>query len=203
VIASDPIPIRVKEPTRLAVSQVVESGSRSGGRTKLTLLDEGVWANYDDVSGLLAQQTLVPGWTMWAFTGAAPAAYLICLALVRYRERLHGDRAYARRRSARRTALSRIAQAAHSNGSDSAAVVSAALTGYVADRCNLPPGGVTRADAVQQLRMRAVPDGAVDQFDLLLSECEDAQYAGGGDAAASDFVTGARKCIEQLERRRF
>ncbi len=203
VIESDPIPIRVKEATRMAVSQVVEGASPAAGRTELTLLDEGIWANYDDVSALLAGQSLVPGWCVWACTGAAPAIYLLCFALVRYRDRVRGDQGFARRRSARRTALSRIAQAARDNGSNTAAAVSAALTGYVADRCNLPPGGVTRADAVRQLRSRAVPAEVVDQVDALLSHCESAQYAGGGDGAAGDLVTGAKKCIEQLERRRF
>jgi hypothetical protein len=203
VIESDPIPIRVKETSRMAVSQVVESGAATGGRTELTLLDEGVWANYDDVSELLAGQSLVPGWGVWACTGAGPAVYLLCFALMRYSDRLRGDQGFARRRSARRTALSRVGQAAGDNGSDTAAAVSAALTGYVADRCNLPAGGVTRTDAIRQLRSRAVPAEVVDQVNALLSRCESAQYAGGGDGAADDLVTGAKKCIEQLERRRF
>ena len=200
VIASSPIPIRVREPTRMAVSQVAEGGPRPGVQTELTLLDEGVWANYDDVSELLAQQTLVPGWGTWAFTGALPALYLLCFTVIRYRDRLRGDQAFARRRSARRTALSRIARAAHADGSDSAAAVSAALTGYVADRCNLPPGGVTRADAVHQLRLRNVQDNTINRFDALLSRCENARYAGGDHVAADDLTAGAKRCIDQLER---
>jgi len=201
-LKSDPIAVKVKESTRMAVSQVVEGGPRPGVPTELTMLDAGLWANYDDVSDLLAQQSVLPGWGAWGFTAGMPLIYALFFAVTRYRERVRSDEGFARRRRARKTAISTIARAAGSDGAASVAEVSGAITRYVADRCNLPPGGVTRADAVKQLRDRHVPEEIVAKVDALLSECEDAQYAGVVQSGANDLTSRAKRCINELERRK-
>jgi len=201
-LASAPIPITVKESDRLAVQQITDGGVHVQTRTELTLLDQGMWANYEDVAELLVQQSVRPGGGAWAMAVATPLLYVVVFVAVRRRERLRGDTAFARRRTAKRTAMGRIAEAARSNGVDSAAGVTAALVGYVADRCNVPAGGVTRADAVGQLRRRAVRDELVREVDAVLAECENARYAGGGQGSSNDIVARARRCIDELERQR-
>ena len=201
-IKSDPIHLQVRESTRMAVSQVVESGARPGMPTELTRLDSGLWANYDDISELMARQSVVPGWQAWAFATTMPLIYATCFMFGHYRERLRGDQAFARRRRARRTAMSAIAAAGSAGGTASAAEISGAVTRYVADRFNLPPGGVTSNDAVRQLRTRRVAEEVIERVYVLLSECENAQYAGTGQSSADDFITRARRCIHELERQK-
>ncbi len=199
-LKSDPIPISVKESTRMAVSQVVDSVTRPGGAdTTLTLLEGGVWTNYDDVSELLASQSMIPMRRAWGVVLGMPLIYVACFLIVRHRRRLDGDRGFARRRVARRTALAHIANLNGADATSAASTVSAAVTGYVADRCNLPPGGLTRVDAVSRLRHQHVAEDLVSRVDGLLAECENAQYA-GGRASADDLATRARQCINELER---
>jgi hypothetical protein len=77
-----------------------------------------------------------------------------------------------------------------------------ALLGYVADRLNVPAGGLTRGEAVEQLRRAGVHDEAVDALDELLRVCEAAEF-GGADASAGDVRKRARAIIARLERSRF
>jgi len=199
-IESDPIPITVRESDRMAVQHITESGPRTAARTDLTLLDQGMWANYEDLPELLVQQTVRPDRRVWTFATAAPLLYLAVFFIARHQQRLRGDTAFARRRTARRTAIGRIDRAARSHDLDPAAGVTAALTGYVADRCNLPAGAVTRTDAVTQLQRRAVTDDLVREIDDVLAQCESARYAGGAEGSSNDIVSRAKRCIDQLER---
>lgn len=198
------IPITVKASARMSIAQVTESPTTVGSRTQLTLLDTGLLANYDQVEDLLVPHMLTAGPGVVTLATAPPAAWALCFLVQRRRARLRGDRGLARRRGARRSALSAINALADRN--DPAAVASelaAAITRYVADRCNLPPAGLTRGDAVARLRARRVPDEFVQRVDALLADCESVQYAGLPAANAHDFLTRARACVEDLERQKF
>lgn len=203
-IQSDPIPITVSESTRMAVSQVVESEAMSGGRTQLTLLETGLHANIDDMNRLLARQTVTPGWQTWSFAAGCPLVYASCLLVTRYRDRLRQDTGFARRRSARKVVTKAIRLASDAtDASVAASSVAVALTKYVADRCNLPPAGLTRPGAVERLRSCNVPEETVSRFDALLGECEGVQYAGTSVATTDHLFAEADRCVDQLERIRF
>ena len=73
---------------------------------------------------------------------------------------------------------------------------------YVADRCNLSPGNVTREEVLRQLRMRKLPKAAIDRVDELLTECEETQYGAAKHASAKRCIERARDCLRELERRR-
>jgi len=200
-LKSDPIPISVKESTRMAVSQVVDSARHPAGTdTELTLLEGGVWTNYDDVSELLASQSMIPTRRVWGVALILPLIYVTCLLVSRRYRRLSNDHGFARRRVARRTALAHIANLNGADATAAATTVTSAVTGYVADRCNLPPGGLTRVDAVSRLRQGRISEDLVCRVDGLLTECENAQYAGGGRMAAADMITRARQYLNELER---
>jgi hypothetical protein len=91
---------------------------------------------------------------------------------------------------------------ADEDGSAAASHAAAAVTGYVADRCDLPPGNVTRNDVINQLRQRNLPEATIDKVDVLLVECEGVQYGAAERASVKDLIERARDCVNQLERRK-
>ncbi len=199
-VRSSSVPIEVKESAKLAVSQVTEGSAGGGATTKLTRIDSGLLANYDDIEALVSQQTLPVGWGTWSVVAGGPLFFVATLLLQRRRERLVGDTGFARRRAAHRTALATIHRAGTNSNEPLAAGIATALTGYVADKCNVPVAGVTRSDAVLQLRTRNVPDVLVSQVDELLAECESAQYGAASHADANDLAKRAQRCVNELER---
>ncbi len=202
-VQSDPIPITVKESTRLSVSRVVEGAAGPAAGTRLALADTGLLANYDDIDQLLSQQTLSIGWGSCGVVAGGPLLCAATFLVRRRRERVAGDTGFVRRRSAHRTAVGHIRRAGADGGGPVTADIATAVTGYVADRCNLPPAGLTRADAVKELLALNVPKELVGRVDELLTECESAQYGAAAQTGANDLVKRAHECVNELERRKF
>ena len=204
ILKGDPIPLTVTESTGLPVSHMLEGNAASRGRTQLNALESDLLANYNNIEELLSRQSLSFGWGTWAFAVSGPVLCAACLVIRRRHDRMTGDTGYKRRRSARKAAMTAIRRAiADENRSAAASHVAIALTGYVADRCNLPPGGTTRSDAVSQLRAGNVPQTLVNEIDGLLAQCEGAQFAAVEDAGTEDLAEQARDCVRKLERRKF
>jgi hypothetical protein len=103
----------------------------------------------------------------------------------------------ARRRGARRSAQATLQSARASP--DRADVVAGALLTYVADRTNLPTGGLTRADAVARLRKDGVADDVIGEVDDVLAACEAIRYA-GQQTAGDELIERASQCLQRLER---
>jgi hypothetical protein len=202
-LKSGPIPLTVKQSPHVAVPRIADGRAPGGAPTELTPVESGLLANYDDAEALLSQQSLSFGRGAWAFTVCGPLLYLISLVIRRHRDRVAGDAGFKRRRSARKRAMVIIRQArAEARGSVAAARIAAAVTGYVADRYNLPTGSTTRNETTDQLRQHDVPEALIDKIDGLLAECEQAQYAAAQDAKTDDFAERARGCVNQFERQR-
>jgi len=202
-LMSDAIPLSVKESTQSAVSRIVAGGEDGPGLTELTPVETGLLANYDDLQALLSQQSVSIGWGMWVLAVSGPTLWLACLCFRRHRDRVAGDRGLERRQSARKTATAAIRRAiADASGSAAASHVAAAVMGYVANRCNLPPGNVTRNDVVNQLRLHKLPEATINQVDELLADCEGVQYGAVERASRKDLVKRARDCLNELERRK-
>ncbi len=207
-ITSDPIPITITQSTRMAVSRMSETAGAFESATSLTLMNEGLMANYDDIDGLLATEDVSLGWAAMGMTAGGPMAYLMCLLFRRQYDRLRSDTGLARRRGARKNAIAAIAERDRTARRDAGATgaasggIASAVTQYIADRCNLPAGGVTRGDAVAQLRGRRISEHVIEDVDALLAECESAQYAGAKHASSNDLAGRARRCIDELERQK-
>ncbi len=200
VLRSEPIPLMVRESSRMVVSQVMEGTTPDSLPTELTLLDTGMWANHDDLDALLARQTASPGMAVWAITGVMPAIYALFFFIGRNRDRLRSNVALARKRSARRSAFDLLDEPRSADDRAGVHSVATAITRYIADRFNLPAGGVTRGEAVASLREANVPASLVQEVDDLLAGCESMQYGGLTATATNQPVGQAKRCIDQMER---
>jgi hypothetical protein len=203
-VKSQPIPLKVKAADRLAVSQIVDStGSPAAANSRLTEVSGGILANYTGVDEVLSPQGLAPGAVAWLLLVLPPVAFVVSWTARRRSERLRTDVGFARRRKARRRALDRLGPVGTGSPREAAAAVGSALPQYVADRCNLPAGGMTRTRVVEELSGRALPADLVQEVDALLGECESIHYAGDGTRAAAELQAAAVACIERLERERW
>jgi hypothetical protein len=202
-IRTDPIPLKVKPADTLSVSHIVDAGVGPPVADSLTEVERGIVANYGGIDELLAQQAFSPGWRSMATLGIPPAVWLFGWLIRRRRWRLLHDESYARRRSAKRTALRSVHEAARTGAAASAARLAAAATGYVADRCNLPAGGLTRAEAIEHLMRRGASRELVAELNQFLERCEAMQYAAGASASGDDLAQAATCCINRLEKEHF
>jgi len=195
---SEPIPITVKPAQRLLLPSLPASGEQGGVLTPLTETAEGLLANEDRPDLILTDQSGSLGATEIAILVLMPTAYLATWFLQRRAVRFRDDETYRRRSRAYSTARKALRE-----GSASTAAVRAALIGYIADRCGVPAGGLTRVEAVELLAARRTPPETVRAIDGLLEKLELAQY--GGVAAAEGVIQAAdsaRQLIDTLERMR-
>jgi len=199
-----PIPLSVKATEKLSAAQVVDSATGQVRTTRsLTEVSSGILANYNGADEILGQQAFSPGWPAAMAMGLPPVAALVNWLVHRRRHRLRTDVGFARRRSARKKAQNTIHAASQMTEAELAAAVSTAIGGYVADRCNLPTGGLTRSAVTEHLTDRRVPAAVVEEVDRLLEQCEGLRYAAAGGACRDGLVQAAMAAIERLEGERF
>jgi hypothetical protein len=203
-LRSDPIPVHIVASEQVPVAQFDDSDNGAGqAAARLTETGAGIRANYVDMDEVLAQQSFEPGWGSAVLLAGSPVAFFASLLIQRQRLRLRHDQGYARRRRARAKALSAVRSAARQGEPGQVATeVTAAVVGYVTDRCNLP-AGLTPTEAVQQMTERNLGGELIGQVEQLLRQCEALQYAGGKEQASAGLAERARRCIAQLERERF
>lgn len=168
-ISSDAITIQVDPRADDGGSRFGSGETESDNHAGLTLLTGGLSPNYADPSGLLVGQSL-PSTGVFALVGAAPPALFAAAALIsRRRHRLERDPGYARRRRAAASARAVLAQARReSDPARRAQVAARAVTGYVADRLDLPSESLTLTEAAESLdRLRLPPDLAAAVVEFL------------------------------------
>jgi hypothetical protein len=202
-IWSDPIDLDVQSASTLAMADIVGGEAAGGARaTELTEVAGGILANHVGADLLLTRQAFTIGpWRIVII--AAPPILFIVTALGRYEvRRLRHDRGYARRRSARRNAMKRLSEARRTSGAAGVAIVAGAMSEYIADRCNLPPGALTGAEVIDHLRTGRVPAGLIEEVESLLRECETRRYGGAAPAGGESITDRAARCIRRLERER-
>jgi hypothetical protein len=122
------------------------------------------------------------------------------------RDRLSANPAYARRLRAGKAARRGLNQARKALAAGALPAVHAqvqlALTGYVADRCDLAEAGITTADAAAALRNAAMPAALAGSVEQVLSRCDMARYAPGvvNEQDAGKVIEQAGAAIAALEK---
>jgi hypothetical protein len=195
-VHSKPISITVKPAERLALPQLSGPGSVAPVLAPLVETTEGLLPNYDDPAGLLADQSGGLGMPALALLVVMPALYWVTWFVQRRAARYRDDVAWRRRSRAYSAAKKALRS---SPGPATPGQVRTALIGYVADRCNVPTGGLTRADAVKLIAGRGAPAGTVQAFDALLESLEQTQYGGGTNEREQDGAASARRLMDVLE----
>ena len=199
-VFSEPISLRVRLAKTLSDTQIV--GGNGGPVQTITELEEvagGILANYTGADLLLSSQAFAFTWGHGVVLAFGPLAFGV-VAVGRHRaRRVQRDGGHARRRRARREALRRLAEASK-NPDREANLAVAAVSEYVADRCNLPPGALTTTEVVERLADAAVSPEVLKDVQTLLADCEQHRYAGGSDGEANSIAERARKCLDRLER---
>jgi hypothetical protein len=196
---SKAIPLKVSPAQRIALSDLppAESGaSEHGVLAPLVESSEGLFLNETNPDALLVDQSAALRTGAWAILAMMPIAYaatsIACARSARFRR----DHAFRRRSHALSTARKALAAA----GAESPAGLRAAFVTYIADRCNVPAGGLTRADAVKLLSDRVVSPENIQAADVLLEQLELAEYAGGTTHADLEGADGIWRLVQALER---
>jgi hypothetical protein len=203
VVRTEPIPIKVKAADVLSATQIVDAaGTDTDAPTRsLKELQSGILANYTGTESLLRQGAFSLGWGAIALLAVPPVLVLAVFIVQQRRLRLRGDIGLARRRTARRKAMQVLRSAGNSpTGGGAADIIANALCGYVADRCNLPTGGLTRNEVGEQLNRGGVREELRKQVDDVLAQCEMMLFAGMDAGAVEDLSKAAEKCISALEK---
>ncbi|MFQ5590004.1 MAG: BatD family protein [Phycisphaerae bacterium] len=202
-ITSDAIPLTVDPPSASTVAVLPGNATQTEPTlTPLTLLTGGISPNYVEPVSVLADHSLSFA-TPYAVGLVAPPVAWVVLALVAgYRTRLKTDTGFARRRGARRRAASRVAQALR-NGTPSAQLegLARALTTYLSDRFDLPPGRLTPSEVRDLLTARSVDTDMVDAVTSFLEMCDAARYAPSvlSGLSITDASTRIRGWIKRIE----
>lgn len=151
-----------------------------------------------DNPGDLTPPRSVPGAVPVAF--ATPVFAYVGLALyAARRRRFENDSGFARAHRAKRKARGRLDAVLAS--ADPAQELYRGLTGYIADKCDVPQGGVTSAEAAELLRAYEVEEALIDNVVKILKNCERAAYASAqlSQSELEALVSGAVHCIERLD----
>jgi len=202
-IRTMPIPVRIRATEKLSTGQVVDSGITGGPVTNtLTEISGGLLANYTGAGDVLSRQDFSLGTPAIFMLALPPVLFAGCWLVQRHRRRLAENPSLSRRRSAKRVAMHAIESAGRENRAELASAVEIALCGYIADRCDLPAGGLTRAEAIEHLRQRSVSGTLIDEVDRLLERCEGMRYGAGEAGAEAIVADAAQQCIARLERER-
>ncbi|MCC7086201.1 MAG: BatD family protein [Pirellulales bacterium] len=195
-VHSAPISIEVGPADELALSKIISAGGSNGA----SISAGEPTAEANPLTWQFRGPSLLESWhppsdaALLTALAAPPLAFLGWLLMRQSRGWLQ-DSSMWRRWQARRLAARRLDRA------DSSEDVVRAAFGYVADRFGLNAASLTRHELVSQLQDRGVSPIAVEQWDDLLTECENAKYSGGATSVPQELARRARSCIAGFDRR--
>ncbi len=201
-VSSEPISLRVRPAAMVSDTQIVGgNGAPAQPMTELQEVAGGILANYTGADLLLSSQAFAFTWGHGLVLAFGPLAFGVVAAGRHRARRAQRDDGHARRRRARREALRRLAEASE-RPDDEANLAAAAVSEYVADRCNLPAGALTTAEVIERLAGAAVAPEVLKDVEALLADCEQHRYAGAMGGEANSIADRARRCLDRLERER-
>ncbi|MFM9958005.1 MAG: BatD family protein [Phycisphaerales bacterium] len=197
VARSSPIPLRVASTRVITSGDAVAAEPDAVSAPDLREREGGISANIDATTILadqrfdLAREVSSPG--LLAVAGGPAAAYGAAALVLAVRRRGMKNPSASRRRGAHAAALAALREA---DGPDAHARIARALTGYVADRFDLPAGGLTAQEAEERLRP-VDADGAA-QFRAVLERCDAARFAGLGAGELGELREAALKALDRV-----
>lgn len=204
-LSTEAIPITVDPPAGGEVPSFSLSGEESdASRGRLTVLQGGISPNVVRAEVALANQAvrLAPA-QVGAIVIAPPTLYLLITLLLRHRARLRGDRGYARRRRARRRTRVAIATAMDAETAEETLErLAQALTAFVSDFFNLPPGERTPNDVETILSHNGVAENLTREVVEFLRASDAIRYAPApaGEARLAESAGNVRRWIDMIEK---
>jgi hypothetical protein len=200
VALSAPIPVAVLPAVELSTESLITPSKVSGkaGGGELRALD-GLRGDETRESVLLQPVAGVSVRDLALVTAAPPGVFaLACVATLYTQSRSPAQR---RRQKALRRAQRRLAQAGRLDARTAAVEISAALSGYLADRLDEPPARLIGRAAVDTLAEHHVAAETCTRWAALLEQCELASF-GGTDANTAALVTEAQANLRALAQER-
>jgi BatD DUF11 like domain len=200
-ITTQPIALTVSNASHLGAGDLV--GSLTGnGKDEIKAQAQGIFQNVTDPSELIDQRVNVG-----ALVEAAAGTWCVlgCLmAVVASQRRKSGDRGWQRKRRARRTANSKLAEARAALGAGQSLValrsVRSALVGLVADMRNIVAEGLTASETEAALANTTVPEVERKAVLQLLEAIESAEYGSGIATDTGTTIETAQGLIPSLAR---
>jgi hypothetical protein len=132
--------------------------------------------------------------------------YALCFIAARRRERLRTDVEYRRQRFASKTAGIHIEAAAEAsrqkNWDEVFTRCSRSVTEFLADKLNVPVGGITSTDVSAILSERGVDQEFAAEIVKFLEGCDYGRFASPAESpeAAAKCIDGARRILQRLRR---
>lgn len=199
VARSSAIPLRIAQTKVITATDAVAASPSAVEAPELKERVGGLEANIESPALALVDQRfdLSRAWRSPAVlaVAAGPAVLYAGTALMVFaKRRASANPAKARRRSALATATRVLETADESRPADT---VSRALTGYVADRFNIPQAGLTPRECEDTIR--PINPQAAAEVRSLLDRCDAARYAGLGAGEASEMKSKALAVLRALE----
>ncbi len=214
ILKSQPLALRVTPAPRsdqpmVQVFTPARTEAGEGGPSPVVELQRNI--EYIQTTGFLSRPWLAqPLYTRAGFLlfQLIPIALVaISCAVRRRRDRLEGDVAWARRRSARSTAAKRLRQSRrYLSAAESARFfeeLNRALRQFVADMLNQSAAGITAEQIAQALEARGASEQEIAEMLSLIEACESARYAAGaaGPGEMQQLYDRALELIDRLARR--
>lgn len=204
-LTSDPIPVIVDPPPAGSESTLAEvPGAADNGKNGLTVLTGGIAPNYVDPQDVLVNHAFSPASLfVVAWFVLPPVVWLGITLVTLHLRRLQLDSGFARARSARTAASKRIRAAL--NQPDTAqqwAELAHAVTGFVCDRLNLPPGERTPEEVRVILQEHGLDESRTREIVDFLERCSAVRYAPGsvGSSSPADMTSTLQQWLGVIER---
>lgn len=180
-----PFPLKVL-PSQAGGGKMVSLPSAAGGRDVKLLERNIVFIKASPGTLSRDARTGAPGSGFWLVQAIPLAAVAAAAAHARHRSRLRSDRGYARLYHAGRATRARLkfAEKAMREGrtEEFYGGIARAVSAYVADRLNIPAGGLTPELVHEKLASRGADPGILRRLDELYRTCDLARFAPSGAA---------------------
>jgi hypothetical protein len=135
--------------------------------------------------------------TAAAVVGMPPFAYCGLMLIMRRRRRFEQDTGYARDHLARSKGRKRLRGVAQSG--EPSEELYRAVAGYIADKFNIPEGGMTSGDVARLFAEHEVDNDLAEGFGRILKACERARYA-GANLSADELTALIEAAVVAMDR---